>query len=147
MKHLAPTHSLPALAAISAAALLAACTTLPQSPPAILKAATGATLAGCTALASQLKLEHTRIESVAPVQAGTLKLASRDVAEHCLVKGRMHERKGNDGRDYALGFEMRLPLAWNGRFYYQGNGGLDGTVQRIDIPSAGASGLSVAVPG
>lgn len=136
MKLLAPTRSLPALAVSSAAALLAACTTLHHSPPATLKAATGATLAGCTALASQLKLEHTRIESVAPAPAGALKLAGRDVAEHCLVKGRMHERKGSDGRDYAIGFEMRLPLAWNGRFYYQGNGGLDGTVH----PAQGALG-------
>jgi len=48
----------------------------------------------------------------------------------------MHERKGSDGRDYAIGFEMRLPLAWNGRFYYQGNGGLDGSVQ----PALGALG-------
>jgi feruloyl esterase len=48
----------------------------------------------------------------------------------------MHPRKGSDGRDYAIGFEMRLPQAWNGRFYYQGNGGLDGTVQ----PAQGALG-------
>ena len=25
-------------------------------------------------------------------------------------------------------FEMRLPIAWNGRFFYQANGGLDGNV-------------------
>ena len=28
---------------------------------------------------------------------------------------------------------MRLPLAWNGRFFYQANGGIDGVVQ----PAAG----------
>lgn len=33
-----------------------------------------------------------------------------------------------DGKTYAIGFEMRLPKAWNGRFYYQANGGLDGSV-------------------
>ena len=60
----------------------------------------------------------------------------KPVPAHCLVKGRMHERKGSDGRDYAIGFEMRLPVAWNGRFYYQGNGGLDGSVQ----PALGALG-------
>ena len=48
----------------------------------------------------------------------------------------MKPRKGSDGRDYAIGFEMRLPQAWNGRFYYQGNGGLDGAVQ----PAQGALG-------
>ena len=33
-----------------------------------------------------------------------------------------------DGKTYAIGFEMRLPIAWNGRFFYQANGGLDGNV-------------------
>ena len=37
-----------------------------------------------------------------------------------------------DGKAYAIGFEMRLPKAWNGRFYYQGNGGLDGSVKTAD---------------
>jgi len=33
-----------------------------------------------------------------------------------------------DGQKYAIGFEMRLPRDWNGRFLYQGNGGTDGAV-------------------
>jgi len=33
-----------------------------------------------------------------------------------------------DGKSYAIGFEMRLPNAWNGRFFYQANGGTDGSV-------------------
>ena len=33
-----------------------------------------------------------------------------------------------DGKSYAIGFEMRLPNDWNGRFFYQANGGIDGTV-------------------
>ena len=33
-----------------------------------------------------------------------------------------------DGKTYAIGFEMRLPKAWNGRFFHQGNGGIDGSV-------------------
>lgn len=121
---------------ISAVSVLAACTSLTQSELKPLKAATGARLLACTTLASQLKLDNTRIESVVDVSAGTLKLGDRAVPEHCLVKGRMHERKGSDGRDYALGFEMRLPSDWNGRFYYQGNGGLDGAV----VPAQGALG-------
>jgi feruloyl esterase len=40
----------------------------------------------------------------------------------------MNERIGVDGKPYAIGFEMRLPTAWNGRFFYQANGGLDGFV-------------------
>ena len=48
---------------------------------------------------------------------------------HCRVTGRMHERVSPvDGKTYAIGFEMRLPKDWNGRFFYQGNGGIDGSV-------------------
>lgn len=121
---------------LSAAAALTASVTLAQSGPAPLKAATGATLSNCASLTAQLKLDNTRIESASLVAAGALKLGDRDLGEHCLVKGRMHERKGSDGRDYALAFEMRLPVSWNGRFYYQGNGGLDGAVS----PALGALG-------
>jgi feruloyl esterase len=41
----------------------------------------------------------------------------------------MYERvSAVDGRTYAISFEMRLPKAWNGRFFHQGNGGIDGSV-------------------
>ena len=122
--------------ALSAAALLSACVSTPATAPARLAPASGAALQTCEALTAQFQHTATRIESAAPVAAGGLQLGGRPVAAHCLVKGRMHERRGSDGRDYAIGFEMRLPQAWNGRFYYQGNGGLDGNVQ----PAQGALG-------
>ena len=121
---------------LGASALLLACSGLPRTSAAPLKAATGATLSACTALVAQLQLPQTRLESATPVAAGAVTLGERPVPAHCLVKGKMHERKGSDGRDYAIGFEMRLPEAWNGRFYYQGNGGLDGAV----VPALGALG-------
>lgn len=124
------------LSVLSAVGVLVACGTLQSTPPALLKAATGASLPQCEALVSSLQLPHTRIESAASVAAGAVMQGDKAVPAHCLVKGRMHERKGSDGRDYAIGFEMRLPVAWNGRFYYQGNGGLDGSVQ----PALGALG-------
>jgi feruloyl esterase len=124
------------LGLITTAVALAACSTLQSNSTTTLKAATGANLPNCSALASQLNLANTRIESSALVSAGTIKLGDNAVPEHCLVKGRMHERKGSDGRDYAIGFEMRLPIAWSGRFFYQGNGGLDGAV----VPALGALG-------
>jgi Tannase and feruloyl esterase len=37
-----------------------------------------------------------------------------------------------DGQTYAIGFEMRLPRTWSGRFLYQGNGGTDGVVSTAD---------------
>jgi feruloyl esterase len=51
----------------------------------------------------------------------------------CLINGVVNERTGIDGKHYGIGFEMRLPLSWNGRFVYQMNGGNDGAV----IPAEG----------
>jgi feruloyl esterase len=48
---------------------------------------------------------------------------------HCRVLGLINERVGTDGRDYAIGFEMRLPQGWNQRFVHQVNGGNDGLVK------------------
>ncbi|MEY2618606.1 MAG: hypothetical protein RL522_1608 [Pseudomonadota bacterium] len=122
------------LTALTLGVLASACSTLPGSAPAPLGAATGATLASCADLPTRFAFANTRIESATTVS--DLQQAGKPLPAHCLVKGRMHERKGSDGRDYAIGFEMRLPQAWNGRFYYQGNGGLDGAVQ----PALGALG-------
>jgi feruloyl esterase len=33
-----------------------------------------------------------------------------------------------DGQKYAIRFHLRLPTAWNDRFYYQGGGGTDGNL-------------------
>lgn len=52
---------------------------------------------------------------------------------YCLIQGKAGERTGVDGKTYAIGFEMRLPVAWNGRFLHQVNGGNDGEV----IPAIG----------
>ena len=56
------------------------------------------------------------------------------LAAHCVALGRMTERTGADGKPYYIGFELRLPSQWNGRFLYQGGGGNDGIVQ----PAIGA---------
>lgn len=53
--------------------------------------------------------------------------ASQSVPDHCLVAGVMNERTGVDGKAYALQFQLRLPVDWNKRFFYQGGGGVDGS--------------------
>src|SRR6202167_4580925 len=47
---------------------------------------------------------------------------------HCEVFGRMNERTGANGQHYAINFHMRLPVAWNGKFFFEGGGGTNGTV-------------------
>ncbi|MEZ4607465.1 MAG: tannase/feruloyl esterase family alpha/beta hydrolase [Deinococcales bacterium] len=51
------------------------------------------------------------------------------------MQGRVNERIGLDEKPYAISFEMRLPLAWNGRFLHQVNGGNDGSV----VPATGGN--------
>jgi hypothetical protein len=93
----------------------------------------------CTELASTFTYPHTVIASASIVPTGATAPAGTPsavaVKEHCVVNGRMFERvSAIDGQTYSIGFEMRLPGEWNGRFFYQANGGLDGIV----VPAFGA---------
>jgi hypothetical protein len=47
---------------------------------------------------------------------------------HCEVIGRLEVRKGIDGQTYAIGLHLRLPVAWNERFLFQGGGGSNGVL-------------------
>lgn len=64
---------------------------------------------------------------------------------YCKISGKVNERTGIDGKTYAIGFEMRLPVKWNGRFMYQANGGSDGSVVPATGGVANASGKNVAL--
>ncbi len=47
---------------------------------------------------------------------------------HCRVDGVIDPRTGRDGKAYGIGFAVALPAKWNGRFLFQGGGGLNGSV-------------------
>jgi hypothetical protein len=51
------------------------------------------------------------------------------VPAHCRVDGIIDERTGRDGKPYGIGFAVALPPNWNGRFLFQGGGGLNGSVR------------------
>ncbi|NUL44405.1 tannase/feruloyl esterase family alpha/beta hydrolase [Cellulosimicrobium funkei] len=92
----------------------------------------------CEALA-EFDFDSTDITSAAIVNPGELTHRGERIGKHCLVTGTMNERISEvDGETYAIGFEMRLPMHWSGRFLYQGNGGLDGAVATA-FGSAGGS--------
>ncbi len=96
-----------------------------------LSAASPAALVGtCADLSAKLtSLPHTTITAVNTIAVGTLAVGGQPIAEHCQVTGRMYERVSPvDQQTYAVSFEMRLPLNRNGRFFHQGNGGIDGSV-------------------
>ena len=48
---------------------------------------------------------------------------------HCRVDGVLEPRTGVNKTSYAIGFALALPADWNGRFLFQGGGGLNGSVQ------------------
>ncbi len=50
------------------------------------------------------------------------------LAPHCHVEGEIDRRAGVDGKSYALRFAINLPDNWNGRFLFQGGGGLNGNL-------------------
>ena len=115
---------------------LTACSTPGQTPQAAPVA--------CGDLPVTFKSAGTRLTQVELVPAG---LTVNGMAKpypmpaHCKVIGRVNERVGVDGKPYAIGFEMRLPADWSGRFLLQANGGADGVVVPAfgNVVSAGAT--------
>ena len=63
---------------------------------------------------------------------------------YCRLDGAIDRRTGAAGVAYAIGFALALPENWNGRFLFQGGGGLNGSVQPPLGGSAagGESGLA-----
>ena len=119
-----------ALLAAGAALALSAC----SSPP----ATTAVVPDACAAFAAQYKVPGMRLATEA-VAAGTMPPGATSgptLGAHCKVSGRMAERTGVDGKAYHIGFELRLPAAWNGRLLYQGGGGNDGVVRPAIGPQA-----------
>ncbi len=47
---------------------------------------------------------------------------------HCEVLGKINERTGIFGQPYAIRFHMRLPVDWNGKFFFEGGGGSNGNL-------------------
>jgi len=117
------------LAGAALLSLLAACGGNGEDPIPQLTPATSATLGSCTDLTTRFSFANTTITAANAIAAGTLTIAGTPVAAHCQVTGTMYSRTSAvDGKSYAIGFEMRLPNNWNGRYFYQANGGTDGAV-------------------
>ena len=62
--------------------------------------------------------------------------AASMLPEHCLVEGVINQREGFGGVEYGIGFQLRLPTEWSGRFLLQGGGGLNGMVRPAIGPVA-----------
>lgn len=67
------------------------------------------------------------IESTERVAARETPFAG-SLPAHCRVDGVLDRRIGVGGVEYGVRFALALPDAWNGRFLFQGGGGLNGSV-------------------
>lgn len=54
--------------------------------------------------------------------------ATATLPAHCRIRGAINPRIGVNNTPFAIGFELRLPDAWSGRFFFQGGGGNDGNI-------------------
>jgi len=81
-------------------------------------------------------LPHTTITTAQTIPAGIILVPGpfgppqpASVPDHCYLEGKINERVSSvDGKPYAIGFALRLPVDWNGRFFFQGGGGTDGNL-------------------
>lgn len=81
-----------------------------------------AVAADCKGLGSRLDLPGVHVLST------QYQAAADGLPGHCILKAEANRRVGIDGKPYAIGFEMRLPDDWSGRFLLQENGGSEGEV-------------------
>jgi hypothetical protein len=77
----------------------------------------------------------TKAEEIPTAPAGTVRASNLSpdtipvaIPSYCRADGALDPRTGVDGKAYAIGFEIALPDRWNGRFLFQGGGGLNGAV-------------------
>ena len=134
---------LPGVGPTAGAALLACCLAActkpagsdgPSGANAAASAAPAASEARCNELAATMHSwpnASTRIESAAWRSAGSTldrRTGPITLPAHCEVTAVMHQRMGVADQHYAIRFKMRLPEAWNQRFFFQGGGGTDGDI-------------------
>src|SRR4051794_3385045 len=55
--------------------------------------------------------------------------AAGNLPAYCRLDAVIDRRVGAGGAAYGIGYALALPESWNGRFLFQGGGGLNGSVQ------------------
>lgn len=91
-------------------------------------------LAGFSAPGSTMVIEKTETVPEAPPGTVPVRPPLPDTVQvtlppSCRAHGVIDRRMGGDGKPYAIGFTVALPDRWNGRFLFQGGGGLNGSIR------------------
>jgi hypothetical protein len=141
-------HAFPFAAAVVGSAVLAS---LSACRGGLISSTQLAPAAGfdCAAVAKFSFSDNAKVTKAEKIEAGTVKPAHSFTGApigdflpaHCLVQGAINSRTGKAfstdpatravsvvDAPYAINFELRLPKDWNGRFFFQGGGGLDGVL-------------------
>jgi pimeloyl-ACP methyl ester carboxylesterase len=132
---------------LSSAATLAQRTAADAAPDAALQALQQHCQALATSAPAGIALQaQAQLASPAVPAVGTA-AAQPALNAHCKLSGKMRERIGvgekGEQRNFHIGFELRLPQDWNGRFLYQGGGGNDGIVRPAIGPQATGAQLAL----
>ncbi len=119
----------------------------------------GESARACAAL-TEVSLHNTRIDQaqwqtaqalLADAHSGLTgsTVQNQQVGAHCLVRGVINPRTGVDGEPYGIRFELRLPVAWNDKFLFQGGGGTNGFLAPAlgSIPSQGSTATPALLRG
>ena len=90
----------------------------------------GPRCANATAIAGKdLPNPTTQVRSATPRPASPAQaFGDPALPEHCDVLGRINERTDADKRPFAINFRLRLPSEWNGKLFFEGGGGTNGSV-------------------
>jgi len=89
---------------------------------------------------SEVKTEWLPAGSPPPPEPPWVPPLAAPLPAYCRLDATLDRRKGSDGTSYGIGFALALPADWNGRFLFQGGGGLNGNV----APPLGRTGRGEA---
>src|SRR5688500_450884 len=92
------------------------------------------------------KAEWIPAGSTSPGSQNPLAPPAVTLPAYCRVDGVLDRRTGADGKSYGIGFALALPGEWNGRFLFQGGGGLNGSVQ-MPLGATAAGSMPALVRG
>jgi pimeloyl-ACP methyl ester carboxylesterase len=123
--------------------------------PAQAQSGTGQTAAACATLTNLaipgLELSITKAEwfpagAPLPPPGPGAPAPQFNLPAFCRLDGVLDRRTGADGASYGIGFALALPAEWNGRFLFQGGGGLNGSV-RLPLGAQAAGGTPALARG
>jgi Tannase and feruloyl esterase len=77
---------------------------------------------------SEVKAEWFTAGSPPPQEPPWVPPLAVPMPAYCRLSATLDRRTGADGKSYGIGIALALPVEWNGRFLFQGGGGLNGTV-------------------